>query len=242
MRVTQQEAGTLPLNPCANFTWGSVMDFSITIGNGIDCSGYVGDQISDAIPVSSLPYTDTRDNSFCYSNQNLVYNSPDIYYEFNPSPMMQSVNVSLCGSTFDTFLSVVDAAGNIIAFNDDEESCGTSSELTFNTQGLGLCYIIVEGWGNESGEYTLNIDANYLGQTELANEHVVVSPNPASESISITGFEGKVELIDVTGKIVKSISNFKGEKISVEELESGLYTLIFSKDELKFSKKLMINE
>ncbi len=241
MRVTQQEQGTLPLNPCASFTWGSVMDFSITIGNGIDCSGYVGDETTDAIPVTSLPFTDTRDNSVCYSNQNLVYNSPDIYYEFNPSPMMQSVNVSLCGSTFDTFLSVVDAAGNIIAFNDDEESCGTSSELTFNTQGLGLCYIIVEGWGNESGEYTLNIDANYLGQTELDNEHVVVSPNPANESILITGFEGKVELFDISGKMVKSIADFNGEKILVNDLESGLYTLVFSKDGAHFSKKLMIN-
>jgi hypothetical protein len=155
--------------------------------------------------------------------------------------MMQSVNVSLCGSTFDTFLSVVDAAGNIIAFNDDEESCGTSSELTFNTQGLGLCYIIVEGWGNESGEYTLNIDANYLGQTELDNEHVVVSPNPANESILITGFEGKVELFDISGKMVKSIADFKGEKILVNDLESGLYNLVFSKDGAHFSKKLMIN-
>jgi len=241
MRVTQQEAGTLPLNPCAAFTWGSVMDFSITIGNGIDCSGYVGDEIADAIPVTSLPYNDVRDNSFCYSNQNLVYNSPDIYYEFNPSPMMQSVNVSLCGSTFDTFLSVIDASGNIIAFNDDEETCGTSSELTFNTEGLGLCYIIVEGWGNESGEYTLNIDANYLGQTDLDNNHIVVSPNPATESISITGFEGKVELFDISGKIVKSIDNFQGEKIQVDELENGLYTIIFSKDGAQFSKKLMVN-
>jgi hypothetical protein len=170
-----------------------------------------------------------------------VYNSPDIYYEFNPSPMMQSVNVSLCGSTFDTFLSVIDASGNIIAFNDDEETCGTSSELTFNTQGLGLCYIIVEGWGNESGEYTLNIDANYLGQTELDNEHIVVSPNPATESISITGFEGKVELFDISGKIVKSIIDFKGEQVQVDELESGLYTIVFSKDGTQFSKKLMVN-
>jgi hypothetical protein len=241
MRVTQQEQGILPLNPCAAFTWGSVMDFSITIGNGIDCSGYLGDETTDALPITSLPYTDTRNNSYCYSSQNLVYNSPDIYYQFNPSPMMQSVNVSLCGSSFDTFLSVVDATGNIIAFNDDEESCGTSSELTFNTNGLGLCYIIVEGWGNETGEYTLNVDANYLGQTQLDNEHIVVSPNPASESISITGFEGKVDVLDVSGKKILSVADFKGEKIQVEKLESGLYTIVFTKDGKQFSKKIMIN-
>lgn len=240
MRVTQQEQTSLPLNPCASFTWGSVMDFSITIGNGIDCSGFLGDEMSDAIQITSLPYTDNRDNSFCYANQNLVYNSPDIYYEFNPSPLMQSVNVSLCGSTFDTFLSVVDATGTIIAFNDDEESCGTSSALSFNTDGLGLCYIIVEGWGNETGEYTLNINASYVGQDELNPEKVIVSPNPATESFSISGFKGDVYLVDVTGKKLKSISNFEGEQISVSELESGLYTLVFTKDTVQFSKKLMI--
>jgi hypothetical protein len=33
MRVTQQEATSLPLNPCASFQWGSVMDFGIQIVN-----------------------------------------------------------------------------------------------------------------------------------------------------------------------------------------------------------------
>ena len=32
MRVTQQESGSLPLDPCASFTWGSVADFNVQIG------------------------------------------------------------------------------------------------------------------------------------------------------------------------------------------------------------------
>jgi hypothetical protein len=155
MRVTQQEgASSLPLSPCASFSWGSVMDFSINISNGIDCSGYPGDFTNDAIAVTSLPYTSSGDNSICYSNQNLVYNSPDLYYQLNPSPLMQSIHVSLCGSTFDTFLTVVDPQGNVLAFNDDSDNCGTSSELTFDPQGQGLVYVIVEGWGNEVGPIT----------------------------------------------------------------------------------------
>ena len=36
MRVIQWEDGSLPLDPCASFTWGSVVDFEIVISGGID--------------------------------------------------------------------------------------------------------------------------------------------------------------------------------------------------------------
>ncbi len=241
MRVTQQENGFLPLNPCATFIWGSVMDFSITIGSGIDCSGYIGDDTSDPIIVSSLPYVNTGDNSYCYSNQNLVYNSPDIYYQITPSPLMQSITVSLCGSSFDTFLSVVDSFGNIVAFNDDGAGCGTSSSLTFETAGLGLTYVIVEGWGNASGAYDISINADFLATDELNDENFQLYPNPTTTSFSIKGIHGKVEIIDLMGKIVQSIDQYDGESISILNLKNGLYTVQFVKNDLLFSKKLTIN-
>ena len=240
MRVTQQEQGILPLNPCATFSWGSVMDFSITIGNGIDCSGYIGDDIVDPIIVATLPYVNTGDNSYCYSNQNLVYNSPDVYYEITPSPVMQSITVSLCGSTFDTFLSVVDAFGNIVAFNDDGVGCGTSSSLTFETAGLGLAYVIVEGWGNASGAYNISINADFLGNDELVEQDVILFPNPATTNFSIKGIQGKVSILDLTGKIVQSIENYNGESIAISTLKNGLYTVRFEKNNQLFSKKLTI--
>jgi hypothetical protein len=166
MRVMQREAGTLPLNPCGTYSWGSVMDFGITIGNGIDCTGYIGDDQNDPILVNSMPYSDSRDNSYCYSNNNYVYPSPDIYYKFDPNPLMHSVHASLCGASFDTFMSVVDMNGNVIAFNDDATNCGSQSALTFETTGLGSVYIIVEGWGIEMGNYTLTLDADYVGVEE----------------------------------------------------------------------------
>jgi hypothetical protein len=241
MRVTQQEQGILPLNPCATFSWGSVMDFSITIGNGIDCSAYVGDDTVDPIIVATLPYTNTGDNSFCYSNQNLVYNSPDVYYQITPSPLMQSITVSLCGSSFDTFLSVVDAFGNIVAFNDDAAGCGTtSSSLTFETDGLGLAYVIVEGWGNASGAYNISINADFLGNEELIEQDFILFPNPATTNFSIKGIQGKVEIIDLTGKIVQHIDQYNGENISILNLKNGMYTVQFEKEKQLYSKKLMI--
>jgi hypothetical protein len=241
MRVMQHEGGTLPLNPCATFAWGSVMDFGITIGSGIDCSAYIGDDTSDPIVVSTLPYTNTGDNSYCYSNDNLVYNSPDVYYQVSPSLSTQSINVSLCGSSFDTFLSVVDPFGNIIAFNDDASSCGTQSSLTFDTEGLGLVYIIVEGWGSASGAYTININANYLGQEELENDPSVIFPNPTSDLFTIQGVQGTIELYDLTGKLLKHIDKYDGENISVLDLAKGIYTIQYQMNNEFLSKKLMVH-
>lgn len=240
MRVTQQEGGALPLNPCATFSWGSVMDFTINIGNGIDCSGYIGDDTTDPIIVSSIPYTGTGDNSFCYSNDNLVYISPDVYYELSPSPMMESITVSLCGSSFDTFLSVIDAFGNIVAYNDDAPGCGTQSALTFDTDGLGLVYIIVEGWGNLSGSYSIAINANYLSTNELTEDETVIFPNPATEHFSLKGVTGKIVIYDLSGKTVKSITNYQGEKVSIIDLETGIYTVKYENNNRIFSKKLMV--
>jgi hypothetical protein len=34
MRVMQRESGTLPLPPCAQYTWGACVDFTVIIGSG----------------------------------------------------------------------------------------------------------------------------------------------------------------------------------------------------------------
>jgi hypothetical protein len=241
MRVMQYEGGTLPLNPCATFSWGSVTDFTIVITNGVDCSGYVGDDLSDPIVVSALPYIDTNDNSYCYGNQNLVYNSPDVYYQVNPSPMMQSISVSLCGSGFDTFLSVVDANGNVIAYNDDAPGCGTTSALTFNTAGYGIVYVIVEGWGISSGDYTIEMNANYLSTEELNLDAISIYPNPAMDHFVIDGYEGIVEVIDNAGRVVLSLDDYtEGQHIDVSGLNDGLYVIQLTTGQQQRSKKLLI--
>lgn len=243
MRVMQYESNsvTLPLNPCATFTWGSVMDFGIIIANGVDCSAYIGDDMSNPIAVTALPYIDTNDNSFCYGNQNLVYNSPDVYYQFNPSPMMESVSVSLCGSGFDTFLSVIDANGNILAYNDDAPGCGTSSALTFSTEGVGLVYIIVEGWGNSSGEYVLQLNANYVGIEENTIENITLFPNPSAGNVSINGYSGALSFADQSGRIVKTISDYTEKtSISLSDLTNGIYFIQFDNLATKQVKKIIL--
>ncbi len=225
MRVMQHEAGTLPLNPCATYAWGSVMDFGITIGNGIDCTGYIGDDQNDPILVNSLPFTDSRDNSYCYSNNNYVYPSPDLYYKFIPNPLIQSVHASLCGASFDTFMSVVDMNGNVIAFNDDAPNCGSQSELTFETAGLGSVYIIVEGWGIEMGNYTLTLNADYVGLEEEKISVVKVFPNPTSGNVHLNQSIGMATLYHVNGTKLATYNTDQDLQIDLSDFQAGSYFL-----------------
>jgi hypothetical protein len=238
MRVTQKEGGVLPLNPCASFQWGSTMDFGITIANGMDCSGYIGDNTNDPIIVSAIPFTDSRDNSYCYSNDNLVYASPDIYYRYDVAPIYNFLNLSLCGASFDTFFSVLDLNGNVIAYNDDD--CGSQSALSFSTLGLGTVYIIVEGWGNQMGTYTLNIESSDVGLEDLTGANSSLYPNPNHGEFKVSSAVGPVKIYNLMGALVFETVLIDSNRINASMLPNGTYFVqIAENNELQ---KLIINK
>lgn len=224
MRVIQQEGtSVLPLDPCASFSWGSVMDFSIVIGGGIDCSGYQGDIMSDAIPITTLPYSTTGNTGYCYFNQNLVYNSPDIYYQLITPAGTNYYNISLCGSNFDTYLSVQDNNGNVLAYNDDG-SCGNNSELTYVSQFIDTVYLVIEGWGNEQGNFTLNINHSALGMDDISTNNFKLYPNPVKDILHLENlYGGEVGIYDLTGQLLKSEKVPSNGEMSVAELAPGIY-------------------
>jgi hypothetical protein len=238
MRVTQQEAATLPLDPCAAFQWGSVMDFGISIINGLDCGAFAGDDLANAIEVSSLPYQDTVDLAYCYGNQNLVYDSPDVFYKLILNPTMQQVNVNTCGSDFDTYLTVLNPQGLVITYNDDHEICAPSSMLNFDVNDLGYVYIVVEGWGNESGVAHLEITSSYAGIDALAHSQIKLYPNPVSEVLSISKEVDHVEITNLLGQSMIT-SNGKTTQLNVSELESGIYTFHFQVNGVDYSKRFI---
>ncbi|MEY5001138.1 MAG: hypothetical protein RLZZ211_1174 [Bacteroidota bacterium] len=225
MRVMQREQGTIPLNPCGTFQWGSVTDFGITLTNGLDCTGYPGDDHNDAIIVSALPYTDTRSTEVCYSNQNYVYPSPDIYYSFEPNPLLAEVHVSLCGANFDTFLSVVDLNGNVIAYNDDAPDCAPQSSLSFDATDLGPLYIIVEGWGALSGDYTLQISASYVGLETFETAVFNAYPNPSQGLLNLTSNSGIYQFLDINGQLLQTFDTQTQAIFNLENLAAGVYLL-----------------
>ena len=241
LRVIQQEAGALPLNPCASFTWGSAVDFSVNIQNGIDCSAYTGDNAAQARPVSSYPFTETHSNSICYSNQNPVYSSPDVFYILTNFASLTNLKVSLCGSTFDTFLTIKDSQGNPIAINDDAPNCGPQSEVTISTQGHTSLYLVVEGWNNQTGDYTLNIGQGTLSIDQLSATHFRIYPNPASSTFQIDGVEsGILNLINAQGAVVRSLEVNSTEEIDISDLPSGIYMVKLETESGVSVQKMMI--
>lgn len=240
MRVMQAEGQSLPLDPCASFTWGSVTDFTVIIGNGIDCSGYIGNDESNPRIVGAIPFTEAHDNSVCYSNENPIYNSPDVFYLVTPGTL-QSLNVSLCGSSFDTYLSVLDKYGNVLGTNDDYAACGTQSELNIATQEMDSLYVVVEGWGTEMGNYVININEGVLGAEEMHFETFGLYPNPTNSSFRVKGdFAGRVQLMNMEGRIVKDVVIANKQTIDTQSLSPGFYVVRLTMNNKTYEQKLII--
>lgn len=242
MRVTQQEGGglTFPLDPCGEFTWGSTMDFSVDLTGGIDCSGFIGNTLNDPIVTNTFPFSHSHSTSICYGNNNYAYQSPDVHYLILPNVNSNSLHVSLCGSSFDTFLSVFDTDGNSITFNDDG-TCGSQSELNFSTSGVDSAYVVVQGWGTEHGNYELNIYETPLSTDEYNAVGVDIYPNPVSNEMIIRGvMNSTVHITDLSGNEVLVLSNYNGSLISTEHLSQGIYFVSYTSGEVINTLKLIV--
>ena len=227
MRVTQEEQGSIPLDPCAEFTWGSVVEFSIFITGGIDCTGFLGNTSAEAIIVQSIPFVDTNSTVMCYSSESTVYNSPDVFYKFGTNPLAASTTVSLCNSSFDTYITILDLNLNVIAFNDDGNSCSSGqSEITFESGSYDSLYAVVEGWNLENGEYIINITEELnVGIDQNLKTGFNLSPNPANDVLNFSGgLISKVEVFDIQGrKVLSAVNKFGITDLDISFLNSGSY-------------------
>lgn len=230
MRVMMQEAASLPLDPCASYTWGSMVDFSITIQNGVSCIGYFGNDPSDAIEINTYPYADTNSTVICYSNNSYVYSSPDVFYLAVLDPSKDSLKASLCESDFDTYLTVQNMAGDVLFYNDDHADCAPHSQIIFPTAGLDSVYIVVEGWNNLVGAYILNIDNDYKNSnTSTASINSppirpVVYPNPTSNLLTIeTSSLLSSSIYGMNGRCLKVFGD--SPTLELDFLPPGIYVL-----------------
>ena len=231
LRVIQQENSTLPLDPCASFTWGSVMDFGVQVTGGVDCSGYSGDDQADAIVAPSLPYIDSNSTTICYSSQSAIYNSPDVFYQFTTGANAANVEVSLCQSSFDTYLSVLDASGNNLAFNDDDLGCsGGTSRIYMPVTPNTTYYAVVEGWNVLSGDYVIEIsEDNGVGFPGVDQMAVKVYPNPGDGHVRVeaSSVVERIEVVDLFGRIVVGETALQQSKFDLDlsHLEAGQYII-----------------
>lgn len=138
-----------------------------------------GTDMYDAIPIGSFsscggtPFSDSRNNEYyngIYYSDNFNYStapptysnsqpSQDVWYTFTVSDYA-NITFSLCGSSFDTYIHVLDENGNIVDGNDDSDVCGgLSSYLGINWLSTGTYYLVVEGYDYDVGNYNLEVSS-----------------------------------------------------------------------------------
>jgi len=139
-------------------TWPSptcIPQFTLTI----DQSGgpQPGDECANAIVIPGgerLPYTDTK-NTCLYGYTCGMSTAPDLFYKYTVQSPNEYLTISLCGSSYDTYLYVwSECCVTQLAFNDDY--CGLQSQV----QGCydpGDIWIEVSGYSSNCGTAILNV-------------------------------------------------------------------------------------
>jgi hypothetical protein len=114
----------------------------------------VVDECSQATVISSIPYSNS--GSSC-SHQNACGNTaPDVMYRYTVPAAGESLAISLCNSSFDTYLRVRSTCcGTQLASDDD--GCANMTSRIQQYFAAGEISIQVEGYGSACGNYTLDV-------------------------------------------------------------------------------------
>ena len=153
------------------------------VGPPNDSCGPFGENIP---VITSIPYSHSASTIWAANNTtNLcppgaANTAPDVVYALRLNCEYQ-LTVSLCGSDFDTQVSISNAACGTglpcVVANDD--FCGLQSEVTF-TAGANEPYtILVDGFGSASGNYTLNVTGfptGFGGNTQCPGYEITEVP------------------------------------------------------------------
>jgi RHS repeat-associated protein len=88
----------------------------------------------------------------------------DVWYSFTISSTASSVLVSLCGSSFDTYLHVLNSSGTEIASNDDNgPACsGVQSSISLSNLSPGTYYVDAEGYSSNSGTIDFSLSVSIV--------------------------------------------------------------------------------
>lgn len=93
--------------------------------------------------------------------------SPEVWYTFTVSAS-SNVTISLCGSSFDTYLHVLDEMGSTVASADDGD-CGGNTSTISQTFEPGTYNIVAEGYGSSSGDLSMSFTSYGSTTTEGAD-------------------------------------------------------------------------
>jgi len=192
MRVMQHEGGTLPLNPCGTYLWGSVVDFTIDISYGTTCAGisgltslYVG---LDTVSVSWTPGSEIGWN-FELGNDGFAPGTGAAVYASNPAGPSEGVSGLTMGTDYDVYVQADCSA-------DSSQWVGPLDVITLLTcpspgglSGVALSHdsLSVFWTAGDSSETQWQLQYGTTGFTLGAGTMMLVNGTPAD---TITGLSG----------------------------------------------------
>jgi hypothetical protein len=141
-----------------------------------ECTGAIAVVCDDVVNGSTAGATDSIGNP-----------SADVWYSYTGSGAVEDITASLCNSGFDTNMRVYDAcAGTQIATNDD--FCGVNgwrSQVTFTSDGTSTYYILIEGYGSNTGSYEMSVTCE--PHVDAPSNDELVSATPLVLGTPLTG-------------------------------------------------------
>ncbi len=157
----------------------------------------IGDAFNLPIVINSFPYQTTDTLSFYSDGYTGANNQPsnDVFYKFKVPACTDSMSFSTVGSSFDTYLHLIDSTQTVIESNNN--SNGYFAEIFTRKLISGKTYyLVVEGNNTASGVYTLSINT-FQAKPEIKTSNnlttickgdpVILSTNPAVSYLWSTG-------------------------------------------------------
>lgn len=170
--------------------------------------------------------------------------SPDVFYTFTGSGENELVTVSLCGSSYDTYLRVYSDCdlGTLLASNDD--LCDYQSELNFLSDGISTYIILVEGYGAHTGEFEINVSCEPVGAGDgcldasfgqYPSQTFIPECTGEVEDIIISGYAGEYSLVQVTAGITYTFSSsVETDFITISD-EAGTIVLAYGTESVEWT-------
>ncbi|MCK8481120.1 T9SS type A sorting domain-containing protein [Psychroserpens algicola] len=131
---------------------GATGDYSLTV----ECASANIPDNDDCLSAEAIGCNDTVTGETSFANDSDGNESFDVWYSYTGTVVDDNITASLCGSGFDTVITVFDACdGAEVATNDD--FCGLQSEVSWLSDGVTTYLIRVEGFNTATGDYQLSL-------------------------------------------------------------------------------------
>ncbi|WP_452221021.1 T9SS type A sorting domain-containing protein [Lacinutrix salivirga] len=181
--IGMQTVGPFPAGTAVNLTLEHDQDAgcNVDLGSSLDGCPSSNDECTGALPIACGDTVTGSTVAATDSGNNAAF---DVFYSFTDT-VLQDVTLSLCNSSYDTYIRVFDDCPqtNEIAGNDD--SCGTRSEVTFTAQPNTTYYIMVEGYAGTEGAFELS--ATCIPNVPAPGNDLCSAATPLDLGVPLTG-------------------------------------------------------